>query len=121
MTLDSAKWKDIKKRTDQMIKQRKQTYYKNKVDKMTRAGADRMAYKALRNLHVAERKPPWQPAQLTPGTKPEILAEDLADYFASISQEHNGLQKEDIPTTYDRLPLQCTAVQVCQAFFLSSC
>ena len=84
-----------------MIDRAKRRYYENEEKKLTTLGADRLAFKALRNLKSAEREEEWTADDLRPGMDRGQLVEELADYFSSITQKLPPLGS--VPSTYDRV------------------
>ena len=111
-TRRTERWKKVKQKTESMIRDRKKRYYKWETDKLTVAGAEKIAFKALRNLADAERPPTWNTSCLAPDKSGAELVEILADYFSAISNKFAALRPEDIPATYDREVRQIMEQQV---------
>ena len=84
---ESTEWKHMKAITNGMIRRRKKRFYDQECEKLAAQGSHNIAYKALRNITNTERSQQWDVRQLRPDTPENILAEELADYFASISNE----------------------------------
>ena len=93
-----------------MITERKRRYYEKECSKLTQPGANKIAYKALKNIVDKERSAPWSPASLYPDLDAEELAENLAAYFAGVSRSFPPLDRSLIRKTYDR-PSPPLAVQ----------
>ena len=81
---------------------RKRKYYAKECEKLSVPGANRISYKALRNVADAERKKPWTVQSLQPNLTDKQIAEDLADFFAGISQTFPPLDCSSLPRTFDR-------------------
>ena len=93
----SAKWKDIRKKTNNMIRSHKKKFYAAEVSKLTTRGADKIHYKVLKNIADTERPKIWNPTELDPQQTDSDLAEGLADFFSSISQDKQRLINLEIP------------------------
>ena len=83
----SAAWHELKKLSNSMIKSRRQKCFEREVEKLAQSGSHTTPYKVLRALSMAERPPNWLPAMIKPLLTEQELADDLADYFAKISEE----------------------------------
>ena len=92
----TASWRALKSESNKMIVERKAAYYKKECDKLTQPGANKISNKALRIVTDAEKTKMWTVHQLKPDMSCEEIAEDLADFFASISQTFPPVeQRED--------------------------
>ena len=107
-------WKELKEESVKMIRVRKKKYYEKECEKLSAPGANRISYKALRNISDAERQPQWNIRQLRPESTDEEILEELADYFAAISQAFPPLDRSKIPITYDRPVVLVDEVTVAQ-------
>ena len=99
---DSRNWREMKTLTNDMIKTRKKKYYMKEVEKLSQEGAHLVPYKALKNLAVAERPPPWTPGCLFPHMPEPEVAEEMAEYFGKISQKFAAVDRTELPRTFDR-------------------
>ena len=108
----SVEWRELKAITNNMIKTRKKAYYAKECEKLKTEGAHNVPYKALKSLSLAERPPPFDPRKIKPHLNEGELLEDMATYFASISEEFAPLDRNQIPSTFDRPPLQVSPQQV---------
>ena len=84
-------------------------YYGRECSKLTQPGANKTSYKALKNIADAERTPVWDVRSLRPDKTEDKLVEELATYFANISQPFPPLNTERIPT-YDK-PIRTLKVE----------
>ena len=100
---NSRDWKELKMKTDDMIAKAKKRWYENETKKLMEQGAHRIAYKALDELGVSERRTQrWNVMDLRADCREEDMAEELADHFSRISNESDPLDLRRLPTTYDR-------------------
>ena len=104
----------MKSITTTMIDNRKKKYYEGEVNKLRAQGADRIHYKILKNITDTEQPPPWRVESLAKRGNLEELAENLASYFSSISQEYPALDRGQIPRTYDKPVNEITPAQVAE-------
>ena len=80
-------WRAVKEETERLIKESKQKYYTEAIEKLKGEGSGQLPYAILRELAIPDRPAPWSVNQLAPGQSDELLAEDLADYFVRITDE----------------------------------
>ena len=85
-----------------MIRERKLRFYNRECEKLATPGANKTAYKALRSIADAERAKPWTIKAIRLISTDKDIAEELADYFAAISQTFDPLDRDLVPITFDR-------------------
>ena len=93
----SDNWKNVKSLTDGMVARRKKKYYQAEAEKLAQEGSHTTPYKALKNICEKERAPTWTVRSIRTSVSAEEQAEELADYFAAISQEFLPLNMKAIP------------------------
>ena len=98
--LRSPEWQSLKEATRTMIKESKQEYYNDAVEKLKNAGSSQLPYRLLKDLAVPDRPKPWTVNQIRPGRSEEEIAEELAEYFSRITDGFTPLTDGDLPRTY---------------------
>ena len=107
-------WKELKATTADMIKRRKTRYYEREVNRLAEKGSHTIPFKALKNISEKEKAPVWTVRSIRPDMEPAEQAEDLADFFAKISNEHPPLDKENLPRAEKhREIVDVTVTEVC--------
>ena len=99
----SAVWKQEKKRTDRIIKERKRKLLDFQKEALLSEDAARNFYRNVRSFSKAEKPKLFDVRDLmAQGQTDEQIAEDLATYFNHISDEFDPLTPEEIPCTKDK-------------------
>ena len=70
--------------------------------KLTEPGANKLPYKAIKELKGGERPPQWDVHNINPQLNDRETADCLASFFNSISNEFPPLTGEDIPKSWDK-------------------
>lgn len=96
----SRNWRELKNICRDMLERSKQRYYDRTAAQLT--SKNNVAYAAIRALKDIDAPSSWQPSQLRPTSTPQQLGEEMADFYAKISQEFSPLKTDQIPRTYDR-------------------
>ena len=65
---EGKKWKTLKEKTTEMIKENKWKYIDSEVERLTQAGSNQIPYRALKEIAIAERPKPWNINMVSPGT-----------------------------------------------------
>ena len=108
----SRDWRVLKATTNKMIKERKQAYYHKECEKLKEEGSHSVPYRALKALSLAERPPTFDPGQIKPELTEQELADDMAEFFASISADFLPIELNALPTTFDREHIQVSVQAV---------
>ena len=96
------RWKQAKETTDHLIKESKEAFYKEAVEKLKQKGSSQLPYKALRELAIPDRPDPWTVNETRPGLSNTDLAEKLASYFVRVTDEFEPIDPDYIPpVTFD--------------------
>ena len=95
----SNKWVDLKMESDNLIKESKAKYYADAVEKL-KANGTQVPYRILKELAVADRPKAWTVNAVRPSLSDRDLANELADYFARITDEFEPLGDFQPPVTY---------------------
>ena len=96
----NAAWKAEKVTTNKLIVESKKRYLDNQVSKLAEEGSHTIPYRAIKNLKTSDMPKQWDIRDLRPGKSDEEIAEELSDYFNSISREFVPLTQEDICLLY---------------------
>ena len=109
----SKPWKNLKKRSDKLIKKRAARYMERQKQILTSHDATRSFYKNVRAYKSKEKPPQFDVRELYQGEADLQVAENLAEHFNAISHEFTGLAEDDIPAAYSApLPqLSCREVE----------
>ena len=94
----SRNWKEIRAASNDMLSRARESFYDRNVKKMSTR--NNVAYNAVKKLRQVDAQQPWQPADLRPGSTVEEVGEEMANFYAKISQEFQPLEKNDTPTTH---------------------
>ena len=109
----SPKWREIKKKTDRMINERKRKYYEKECLKLQNPGAHQLAYRALNNIKEESKPKNWSINSMRPGVSDFDLATELSLFFSRIVNEYNPIDMDKLPTTYDSPFEQLECYKVC--------
>ena len=102
----SERWLGLKKRTSRIVKDRRGRFDAHVVAKMESDPNPGNFFKHIDGLLGANSKPRWSPHDLFPKTEPELIAEELAAFFNSISNEYHPLNVNNLPICHQRsLPI----------------
>ena len=96
----SNKWKDLKRATDDMIRESKHSFYDEAVAKLRQEGSSHLPFQLLKKLAIPDRPKAWSVNSLRPKLTDKQLADELAVFFSRITEEFSPLQPEEIPSTY---------------------
>ena len=102
----SRSWKKVKKRTEELIRERKQGYLEYQVKKSVEKGGLGNRFAALtKPLQSVDKVPNFDVKSVChPGSSDLEAANECADYFSAISDEFEPLDLGALPVTYS-LPL----------------
>ena len=89
----SRTWKKLKAAGEDMLARSKESFYEKAVNKMTARNS--VAYTAIKTLRGVDTPEPWQPTLMRPGKTAEEVGEEMADFYAKISQEFEPLREDD--------------------------
>ena len=98
----SERWAKLKKRTARIVKERRSKFYAHILQKLETDNNPGNFFKHVEGLLGANCKPRWTPHSMYPDMEPDRIAEELADFFNSISSEYLPLDMSKIPSTYNR-------------------
>ena len=90
-------WKEEKRKVAKEIRDRKRGYMNNQKEHLLASDANRNFFKHVKNFSKFEKPPQFDVRDLLPGKTDEQAAEELADYFITVSREFEPLQPSDIP------------------------
>ena len=95
----SERWKTLKRRSDAIIKGRARNYWNEQRKTLLSPDAARAFYKNVKAYCTREKVQNFNIRELFPGSEDLDIAEKLADHFAGVGADFEGLHGE-IPTTY---------------------
>ena len=98
----SAKWRRLKRLSDDLIRKRRETYLQSQRQCLLVEDARRNFFRNVKAFKAKERPKPFDVRTLFPGKTDAEVAGSLASYFNRISQEFQPLEPSDIPRTHDR-------------------
>lgn len=102
----SSKWRRLKKITDELIKNRRETYLQSQRDCLLVEDARRNFFRNVKAFQAKESPRQFDVRSLFPGKTDAQVADALAAFFNRISQEFQPLELKDIPRTHDNeIPL----------------
>ena len=102
----SARWKRFKKKSDELRRKRAELYMVKQKEILTAPDACRSFFKNVKAYKARDKPPEFDVRDLYPDTGDQEVAEKLATHFNKISSEFDGLQAEDIPSSYSsEIPL----------------
>lgn len=93
----SAKWRRLKKVTEDLIKRRRDIYLGSQKDCLLVDNARRNFFRNVKAFQSKERPKSFDPMELFPGKGAQDRAEELAAYFNRISLEFQPLEPSEIP------------------------
>ena len=97
----SHQWKALMKKTRALVRRRAQNYWAHQKMTLLKPDANRAFYKNVKAYKSKEKPPNFDVRSLFESSLTDAqIAERLADHFNGISSEFNGLDPENIPTTY---------------------
>ena len=102
----SGAWKEIKRLTDEKIKESKEEFYQKSVDKMKESGSSQLPYRLLKELAIPDRPPVWSVNSLRPGKSDQDLAEELASFFVRTTDEFEPLGADSLPSSTHPSPYE---------------
>ena len=97
----SRRWKKLKKKTANLIKQRASVYMENQKLVLTAHDASRSFFKNVKAYQSKEKPKEFDPRDLFPGASDKEVADGIAQHFNAISSEFRGLSPEDVPVSVD--------------------
>ena len=106
----SAKWRKLKRKRAALYRARAGVFVENKRKQLTAPDAARFFFKHVRAFKSKEKPPEFDVHDLFPGADDERVAECLADHFNRISNEFNGIEDSEVPTSFDSPIRQLTEV-----------
>ena len=105
-------WKNLKEKTNRLIKDRRGEFNKNIHSKFIEAMDLKRFHRGVKAFLSAEEVQKWDVRSIFPNRSDLEVAEDLADFFNGISSEYEPLHTTRIPTTYDEPLPQLTVGEV---------
>ena len=103
----TAVWKEEKKRTDAVVKERKRKFMDIQRETLLAEDAGRNFYRNVKSFSTAEKPKLFDVRDIMPeGLSDQEIAESLAEYFNRVSNEFEPLTPDQIPCTRDKeLPI----------------
>ena len=95
-------WQSLKERVSSIVDERKRVNDERILESFLSNKDPRNFHRAIKKLLGENAPPQWRPQQLYPDASHKEAAENIAEYFNSISQEYEPLNQRDVPTTYSR-------------------
>ena len=86
--------------TKKKIRDRRKQYNKEKKNRILSGNTNRF-HECVRTFSSNDKKKNWNPRQLYEGKTEQESAELLAEYFNNISNEHEPLDMQNIPVSFD--------------------
>ena len=97
----SHQWKALMKKSRALVRRRAAKYWENQKRTLLQGDANRAFFKSIKAYKSREKPPNFDVRDLFENSFSDSqVAEKLADHFNGISSEFEGLNPEDIPTTY---------------------
>ena len=93
-------WKQMKRKTSRLIRNRKKAYNLQKKDKIINASKNGF-HDCVKAFINNEKEGAWTPLSLFPGADKREVAERMATFFNNISNEYQPLDLTKIPHTFD--------------------
>ena len=97
----TAAWRKEKKKTDDLIKERKKEYMLTQKGHILAEDANRNFFRHVKCFSRLEKPRQFDVRQLYEGKTDKEISEDLAVYFNKISREFDPLEPEQIPIIKD--------------------
>ena len=95
----SRRWRALKKKSDDIYRQRAKQYLETQKKNLTGPDANRHFFKHIKSYSAREKPPEFQVGDLFPGEEDAAVAEKLADHFNAISKEFDGITEDQVPLT----------------------
>ena len=92
-------WKEEKKKTERMVRDRKREFMDNQRNHILAADANRNFYKHVKNFNKLEKPAVFDVRTLIPNKTDKAVAEDLAEFFIKVSREFEPLTLDQVPRT----------------------
>ena len=99
----SPRWKEMKKKTDDMLRERKRGYLDTQKGHILAEDANRNFFRHVKSFSSIEKPKQYDVRELFPGKNDSEVAEELAKYFNAVSDEFEPLEPAQIPETRGRL------------------
>ena len=96
----SARWKRLKKKSDELRRKRAELYMVKQKEILTTPDACRSFFKNVKAYKARDKPPEFDVRDLYPDTEDREVAEKLATHFNKISSEFSGLKTGDIVVSY---------------------
>ena len=81
------KWRDLKRRSDELITKNKRDFLKKATERLIANESNQVPYKALKEIAVPERPKAWTINDVSPDLNDAELAKKLAAYFSLITDK----------------------------------
>ena len=98
----SDRWRLAKRRTNKAVRKRRKNHDKLVLDKFKNEKNPSKFFEHIKCLSGKNTAPAWSPSQLYPGLDNTQIAEKLASFFNTISNEYDPLDLFKIPRTFHR-------------------
>ena len=93
----STRWKQLKAETTRMIKEAKRRYYDNFTEQAKKTGDSSLYFRIVNRLRDRRAPENFCVTDLFPGQPHTAAAEQVADFFCSISDAFEQLTPDDLP------------------------
>ena len=108
----SDRWRQLRLDLDTYLDARKTKYLEKQKNRLTDPNASRNFFRNIKNYKTYERPKSFNVSDLRPNSSDIEVADEVAQFFNSISSEFEPLQEGDIPSTYHRDIPKLTESQV---------
>ena len=98
----SAKWKRLKRLSDDLIDARRSRYLESQKQGLLVEDAARNFFRNVKAFQAKERPQQFDVRSLYPGLADQDVADELSRYFNRISSEFSPIESCQIPRTHDR-------------------
>ena len=98
----SPRWESIRASLETYLDKRRERYLEKQREKFTGPNASANFYRNVKAFSTAEKPKQFDVRNLCPGKSDAQVADEIAQYFNSISREFSPLEPGQIPFTYDR-------------------
>ena len=96
-------WKMLRDEVREKLSDSREAYYEREVEKINNATNKKsLAFTALKNLSCADRPKQWSVRDIDRDKEEEVLVEELAEYFSSVTSGYDGVDIDRVQKTYDR-------------------
>ena len=92
-------WKEEKKRTDDLVRERKKGYIETQKSHILAKDANRNFFRHVKTFSRLEKPKLFDVRDLYDNKNDNEVAEDLAEYFVKVSREFDPLEPADVPVT----------------------